>query len=70
MDRNSWGQRQLVRADSVSRQQQPARQTLFEAMSSVASGRLGDLEVEALRVPREMQAQRRVLINGRSKLTR
>ena len=59
------GQRQLVGSGSVPRQQQPAGQSLFQAMSSVAGCRLGDLETKAFQIAPKVQAEKGILLDGR-----
>ena len=53
-------QRQVVGADPMTRQQQPTRAALLQAVSAVAGGGLQDLLVKAVRVTAKMSPQRLV----------
>jgi hypothetical protein len=55
-------QRKLVRSDPVPRQHQPAGGALVNGMRAVACRRLGDLEMETLRIAAQAQAQRSVAL--------
>src|SRR3954447_3228505 len=55
-------ERQLVRPDPVTRQQQPTGKALLKAVSAVAGGGLRDLLVEAVRVAGKTLAQHLVCI--------